>query len=189
MKARALKKALDTNYLVHYRDSEVHIATPLGNTLMTLDTRTLTLNNVTDASDGGRATIRDPSLAAVWDNLQSFIDAGAISDYLFGEDNIEAVLPVFYEENGRVVQAVTDSWEWPCITSAGVLINEKSTFRSHAEAVAHTHTRLQDMVKSYRRQIYEGEKQLAQDRAQLRSAELKLESLERELGDVASFAD
>lgn len=135
MKARALQKRLDTERTVHETEECINVASPFVSELISLNKKTLKLKYALDAFGKGRDSLKNVELKAIWDSLLDLCLSGEIHQYITGEDDIETKTPVYYEEDGRVIEGVTDYYGWPNITSTGLLMYENTFFPTRPEAI------------------------------------------------------
>jgi len=134
MKARKLKQILNTDYVVHYCDGKICIASELCHDLISYDPNTKKIRYALDTFHEGRNSIKSDKLVAIWDKLIEMSDTGEINDILFGDDIIENPLPVFHEKGGKVYQAETDEYGYPNTTSYGELMYNNVFFKTFEEA-------------------------------------------------------
>lgn len=143
MKARLLKKLLNnTGYAVSNNEGYIAIGSPLCHNLISVDKQTLKLKYALDTFGQGRAALserqRDSSkeLLFIWDKLNELILSGEIQDIINGKDEIENPLPVFtVNDDGVLVESVTDAYGWPNTDDNGVCMYENTHFPTKEQAI------------------------------------------------------
>ena len=96
----------------------------------------LTIKYALDTWKEGRKSLkRKDEIAIIWDSLQELIDSGEIWNIWNENDNIESKRPVFYIENGHLIESHTDKYGWPNTTFDGVLMYNNTHFRDKEEAI------------------------------------------------------
>lgn len=147
MKARLLQKRLETERTVHETEKSICVASHLCSELISLDKKTLKLTYALDTFNKGRDSIGYNELGDIWDTLSDLCTTGEINDYMAGEDDIENQLPVFYEDNGRVAEGITDKYGWPNVTSTGLLMYENTFFSTKKAATEYIRESLIGHIK------------------------------------------
>lgn len=167
MKARALQKHLSTERTVHATDTHICVASGCIPDLISLNKATLKLKYAMDTFHEGRAGLKSDELRTIWDALQALVETGDIHNYLNGDDEITAPIPVFYENNGVIVEAITDFIGWPNITNEGILMYENTFFSTREGAIERTKITLASYIERLKDNIRRGEDELSQNKATL----------------------
>jgi hypothetical protein len=82
---------------------------------------------------GEKALELKGELLFIWDKLQGLIDSGGIHDIIYGNDEIEKPLRVYYVKDGEVRITYTDAFGWPNTTISGELMYENTYFKTLEE--------------------------------------------------------
>ena len=139
MKARKLKQLLNnTEYIVSNHKEYIAIGSGMCHNLISVDKETLKLKYALDIRGIGRDNLlgwRFTELAFIWDKLHELIESGEIIDIIEGKDVIENPLPVFTVHDGRLIESVTDSYDWPSVDDNGVLMYDNTHFKTKKEAL------------------------------------------------------
>lgn len=153
MKARLLQKKLETVRAVHETEKSICVASAMCSELIMVNKKTLKLTYALDTFNKGRDSLKSDELGQIWDTLSVLCSTGEINDYLVGEDELENQLPVFYEDDGRVVEGVTDKYGWPNVTSAGLLMYENTFFPTKKEATKYLSESLISYIESLNKSV------------------------------------
>lgn len=140
MKARLLKKILNTRYNVHGNTEYVCVGSPLCSDLISVHKKELTIKYALDSYKKGRASLSNryndnDELLLIWDKLQELIDSGEIKDIIEGVDELEKPLPVYTIWKGLLVETTTDEYGWPNTTVSGELMYNNTYFKTRKEAL------------------------------------------------------
>ena len=93
MKARVLKKLLnDTEYLVADHGEYIAVGSPLCHKLISVDKATLKVTYALDTYGGGRKSLDNKELKAIWDKLHELIESGEIKDIIEGQEDRKSVV-------------------------------------------------------------------------------------------------
>ena len=139
MKARKLKQLLNnTEYIISNHKEYIAIGSGMCHNLISVDKETLKVKYALDFRGIGRDNLLGlmfTELAFIWDKLHELIESREIIDIIDGKDVIENPLPVFTVCDGRLIESVTDSYDWPSVDNNGVLIYENTHFKTKKEAL------------------------------------------------------
>lgn len=164
MKARVLTKILnDTEYIVNNDRDYIAVGSPLCHNLINLDKKTLKVKYALDTWNEGRAALETNSnteLLFIWDKLHELIESGEIQDIINGDDVIENPLPVFYIEEGLLVESSTDEYGWPNTTIEGYIMYENTHFDNKEDAIKQGISEHEAFKRLLEEQIEEREKEL-----------------------------
>lgn len=134
MKTYALKKRLKTEYSVS-RDKDfqtkrekICIGSAYCHDLISLFTDNLTFRFAMDTFNKGEEYIlsRGEPLSVIYVELKSMVESGEIKEYLECDDN--GKVPVYYEEDGNIVETYCTEIGWPNTTNDGTLMYNNTHF-------------------------------------------------------------
>lgn len=176
MKARLLKKILETERTVHWSDGKVCIASSLCHDIISYNPETKVLRYALDAFGKGRESIRSEELELIWDKMEKVISDGTINEIINGNDEIENPIPVFEAHYGEVFEELTDKIGWPNVTHTGKIMYNNTHFATREEAVRVSikeaecaiNNRL-EMVEEYKSKLEKALKQIDDYRKKINS--------------------
>lgn len=183
MKARALKKRLNTGYVVHDGGDRICLASALCHDLLSVSKDGLKIKYALDTFQEGKKSARSQEILSAWDGLEQLIASGEIKEFIEGQDDLEKHLPVFsYEgKDFQIVESLTDEYGWPNTDINGRLMYDNLWFATKKEAIDRAINECKLGIKWRKEALQEKQQEIA--RLQQRSVvELAaLERLEREL--------
>ena len=139
MKARKLKQLLNnTRYIISNNRDYIAIGSGMCHNLISVNKETLELKCALDYKGVGRDSLigsRNAELIFIWDKLQELIQTGEILDIINGRDIIENPLPIFTVRDGRLIESVTDAYDWPNVDDNGELMYDNTHFKTKKEAL------------------------------------------------------
>ncbi len=172
MKARLLKKILNnTGYTPCNSKKYISVGSPMCHDLINVSKDTLEIKYALDTFKEGRKSVEgraNGELAFIWDKLQELIDNGQIQDIINGTDDIENPLPVFYVEDGEIVESSTDKYDWPSVTINGDLMYKNTHFKTKEEAIKDGIEEYKYRIKTCEENIRDREKEIAERKSKLK---------------------
>lgn len=151
MKARLLKQLLNnTGYTVSNNPEYIAVGSAMCHDLISVNKETLKITYALDTFKEGRKCLVDKGseeLLFIWDKLQELIDAEQIKDIIEGKDHIENPLPVFYTDDGILIESSTDAYGWPNTTIDGDIMWENTYFKTEKEAIEYG---MNDMLLAFK---------------------------------------
>lgn len=160
MKARKLRKILNNpKYHIHQSRGKICIGSHMCNDLLTLDIKTNNVKYALDTFGDGRKALGNETLEFIWDKFYELIGTDELKDIIEGCDEIEKKLPLFYYEDGAIIETHTDEYGYGNVTHDGVLIYENSHYETFEkaldEAIKSREYSCEYMEESYLRQEQE----------------------------------
>lgn len=147
MKLRALKKALNTDYIIHRIGSNIYVSTDVYPQIIKIETKPLKVLQDTKAP-----ILHFDGLLDVYKKLLNMVETNEIEEYLNGDDVLEKELPVFYFNDGQIKETVTDGYGYPNLTVDGFLINE-TFYSSRQECLEQTIAKILNNIETLNKQI------------------------------------
>lgn len=139
MKSRILRSTLNnTGYTISNHKNYIAIGSPLCHDLIAVDKQTMKIKLALDPFNEGRKTLEgraNGELLFIYDRLVEMIGTGELNDIINGDDVIENPLPVFYVDDGKLIETVTDCYGWPNTTITGELMYDNTHFKSRKKAI------------------------------------------------------
>lgn len=139
MKARKLKQLLNnTRYIISNNRDYIAIGSGMCHNLISVNKETLELKYALDYKGNGRDSLigsHNAELIFIWDKLHELIQTGEILDIINGRDIIENPLPIFTVRDGRLIESVTDAYDWPNVDDNGELMYDNTHFKTKKEAL------------------------------------------------------
>ena len=161
MQARKLKELMnEIDYIYHFRDGKVCIGSYMCHDLITVNAKTLTVQYALDTFHEGRQALKNENLEFIWDKLHELIESGEIHDIINGRDIIDNPLPVFTVDKGKLVESVTDYYEYLNTDDNGVLMYDNTHFKTKEEAINYGLEEYKSEIKFFERKISEREKEI-----------------------------
>jgi len=139
MKSRILRSILNnTQYTISNHEDYIAIGSPLCHDLIAVDKKTMKIKLALDTWNEGRKSLERKSteeLLFIYDKLNDLIKTGEINDIINGDDVVENPLPVFYVDDGKLIETFTDSYGWPNTTITGELMYDNTHFKSRKKVI------------------------------------------------------
>lgn len=168
MKARALKKRLETRAVVHISGGKICFGSVWAPNLVTYEIDTREIRHPLGL---------DPEWSALVDKLKLLADSKEIDDYVNGEDELEVRLPVYSCSNGMIHDHFTDEYGWPNVTSYGVLMYDNTFFKTRAEAKLHGLREVRAGIKLAMRSAEDKWKEIAETMREIKDYQNELMQL------------
>lgn len=138
MKVKKLRKLLnDTEYIISNRKDYIAVGSEYVHDLISVDKETLKIRYALDTYNEGRKALRHAELVRIWDKLQELINNGEIHDIINNNDEITNPLPVYFIDNGELIETFTEKYGWPNTTIDGTIMHDNVFYRTKKEAIEH----------------------------------------------------
>jgi hypothetical protein len=168
MKARKLKALLNnTSYIIGDYGDYIAVGSDYVHKLINIDKKTLEMRYALGSYRN--STPDSPELMFIWSKLVELIDNGQIKDIIEGEDVIENPLPVFYVEDGIVIETQTDKYGWPNTTKEGYVMSENVYFKTKSQAIKQAIKEYGASLTMFEEQLQEREKDVLKLRQRIDS--------------------
>jgi hypothetical protein len=164
MKSRKLKKILNnTDYSIGDHGEYIAVGSPLCHDLFSVNKETLKVKYALDTWNKGRKALEREGYEEglfIWDKLHELVQTGEIKEIIEGHDEISPKLPVFYCEDGKLIESFTDKYGWPNTTYDGVLMYDNTHFKTKVEALKQGIRETKTWAKILNEQIVEKEAEI-----------------------------
>ena len=163
MKAQYLKKLLDTGYDVADFGDYIGIGNGYVHKLIKLDKKTMNISYALDTFHKGKECLKDKddtALLNIWNKLEELIKSGEIKEILEGNDTFDKPIPVYYEEDGEIIETYCYELGWPNTTITGKLMYENTHFKDPLTAAREALTGSKITIVFMKESIEEKKKEL-----------------------------
>ncbi|WP_372650851.1 hypothetical protein [Draconibacterium sp.] len=171
MKARKLKEILNnTDYSIGDHGEYIAVGSPLCHDLFSVNKKTLKIKYALDTWNKGRKALEREGYEEglfIWDKLHELVESGEIKEIIEGHDELKVKLPVFYCEDGKLIESHTDKYGWPNTTFDGITMYDNTHFKTREEALKQGISETGAWIKLLEEQIDEKEQELYKKRQSL----------------------
>lgn len=169
-----IKEHYQIKHIVHVRDGNILIGSPLCSDLFTIDPAGKFLKKW-DTRPGDVLHGYMTAISA---------DPAKFSELFASPDTFAASLPVFTYDGGDVIEKQCEVRGWPNVTHDGELMYDNTFFADKADAISRAKENAKAGISASRSSVEDAEERLAKCRAWLHEAESNLAKLNADYPDA-----
>lgn len=175
---KAIRDHYRIGHIVHVREGDVLIGSPMVSQLVTIRPDGTIVPNSIVRNDG--------VLNRYMDEMRE--DVPKLLDLMHSEDVFDASIPVFTWEGADIVEDACEEFGWPNVTHSGALMYENTFFLDRSDAVRKAFSSARYRIDAWGEHVEEARKSLIEKEKRLSGVQDDLARLTAEHPAIAAEA-